>query len=100
MQRHDGRPGLGASSRAIFTLRWKLWHDRAGNAVRGDDVRLRGGEFRKQCRQELARNSEAGILTRPLPQWYSDAKRDRMNPRSEEHTSELQSQSNLVCRLL
>src|SRR2546430_17710548 len=26
--------------------------------------------------------------------------RDRLEPRSEEHTSELQSQSNLVCRLL
>src|SRR2546430_16892308 len=26
--------------------------------------------------------------------------RERMRPRSEEHTSELQSQSNLVCRLL
>src|SRR2546427_7765222 len=28
------------------------------------------------------------------------AKRERIAPRSEEHTSELQSQSNLVCRLL
>src|SRR5688572_31741234 len=31
----------------------------------------------------------------------SDSRRSRAcNPRSEEHTSELQSQSNLVCRLL
>src|SRR5688572_31186236 len=29
-----------------------------------------------------------------------DDYRDRINSRSEEHTSELQSQSNLVCRLL
>src|SRR2546430_13578738 len=29
-----------------------------------------------------------------------DAARDRFDQRSEEHTSELQSQSNLVCRLL
>src|SRR2546430_10563321 len=28
------------------------------------------------------------------------SERDRHGPRSEEHTSELQSQSNLVCRLL
>src|SRR2546430_13646464 len=28
------------------------------------------------------------------------ARLDALNPRSEEHTSELQSQSNLVCRLL
>src|SRR3972149_8859937 len=29
---------------------------------------------------------------------WSDLKRSRSKPRSEEHTSELQSQSNLVCR--
>src|SRR2546430_10200172 len=29
-----------------------------------------------------------------------DARHRRLHPRSEEHTSELQSQSNLVCRLL
>src|SRR2546430_5978796 len=32
------------------------------------------------------------------PHWIAPAR--RWNPRSEEHTSELQSQSNLVCRLL
>src|SRR5256886_5642917 len=31
---------------------------------------------------------------------YAVARRTRESPRSEEHTSELQSQSNLVCRLL
>src|SRR5688572_31825934 len=30
----------------------------------------------------------------------ADVRRARRRPRSEEHTSELQSQSNLVCRLL
>src|SRR5688572_31697548 len=30
----------------------------------------------------------------------AEAARSRQGPRSEEHTSELQSQSNLVCRLL
>src|SRR2546430_3429816 len=34
-----------------------------------------------------------------LEEWLNRA-RCRKNPRSEEHTSELQSQSNLVCRLL
>src|SRR2546427_3305777 len=32
--------------------------------------------------------------------WKSYAFADSFHPRSEEHTSELQSQSNLVCRLL
>src|SRR2546427_3917726 len=33
-------------------------------------------------------------------QLFGDAERDLPRDRSEEHTSELQSQSNLVCRLL
>src|SRR6266853_3250465 len=32
--------------------------------------------------------------------WLLDMSRQRITARSEEHTSELQSQSNLVCRLL
>src|SRR2546427_7798362 len=35
----------------------------------------------------------------PLPH-SSSCRREMRKPRSEEHTSELQSQSNLVCRLL
>src|SRR5688572_31903677 len=38
--------------------------------------------------------------TRPSPTSPSAPARGRSRPRSEEHTSELQSQSNLVCRLL
>src|SRR5256886_16435025 len=38
-----------------------------------------------------------GRDARPLPR---DDRRSRLRERSEEHTSELQSQSNLVCRLL
>src|SRR2546427_5206137 len=35
-----------------------------------------------------------------LPDTWADVIRQRPETRSEEHTSELQSQSNLVCRLL
>src|SRR2546430_11227273 len=42
-------------------------------------------------RQAEGRPVRAGVWRRPGP---------RVVPRSEEHTSELQSQSNLVCRLL
>src|SRR2546430_8874554 len=38
--------------------------------------------------------------TEPLPDGRVAVRNDRDNRRSEEHTSELQSQSNLVCRLL
>src|SRR5580692_10924592 len=37
---------------------------------------------------------------RRSPRWARPARRGRARARSEEHTSELQSQSNLVCRLL
>src|SRR2546430_12429561 len=37
---------------------------------------------------------------RPTPRSQTCARRARPTARSEEHTSELQSQSNLVCRLL
>src|SRR2546430_15624021 len=45
------------------------------------------------------------ILSRPpaastLPRTYNPAGPSRGDSRSEEHTSELQSQSNIVCRLL
>src|SRR3712207_8666204 len=37
---------------------------------------------------------------RELPDRHAVARRDRVHPRSEEHTSELQSRQYLVCRLL
>src|SRR2546430_13707116 len=37
---------------------------------------------------------------RPVPLFAQDNRSTGIPPRSEEHTSELQSQSNLVCRLL
>src|SRR2546427_11344125 len=41
-----------------------------------------------------------GLPARPAPPWVHGHRRLRPTLRSEEHTSELQSQSNLVCRLL
>src|SRR2546430_10181981 len=46
------------------------------------------------CAERLVRAPDHGARTACL------APRDRPQSRSEEHTSELQSQSNLVCRLL
>src|SRR6266478_3123076 len=46
----------------------------------------------------LFRSSEP--LTGPCPSWVVESGRSCRTGRSEEHTSELQSQSNLVCRLL
>src|SRR2546430_10155599 len=44
--------------------------------------------------------SVAGAISRPSAKCGSSAKPRSIRKRSEEHTSELQSQSNLVCRLL
>src|SRR2546430_9198123 len=77
---------LGRSTGACswWNVCW-FWYEKPGDHVidgvmfTGDGVRLTLGKF---------------CVTRPLPiSW-------RRLPRSEEHTSELQSQSNLVCRLL
>src|SRR2546427_11623545 len=43
---------------------------------------------------------QRGQMVRGLPRCASISSRLRHRTRSEEHTSELQSQSNLVCRLL
>src|SRR2546430_11857326 len=45
------------------------------------------------------RRSQVRVLCRPLPN-AERGSRNADHDRSEEHTSELQSQSNLVCRLL
>src|SRR2546430_11805828 len=42
----------------------------------------------------------SGTLASLVSTAYSDFTKSRWTSRSEEHTSELQSQSNLVCRLL
>src|SRR5256886_12348956 len=49
------------------------------------------GQWRQGRGDDQERHGEHRGLTRPI---------DRPAARSEEHTSELQSQSNLVCRLL
>src|SRR2546427_3017394 len=68
--------------------------------------------FRSRCRPDPARASARGLAQPALGQPHPErgALRDQLvvevvagvvqRARSEEHTSELQSQSNLVCRLL
>src|SRR2546427_9191036 len=50
-------------------------------------------------RQSLLDQRHA-VLQRPQLRWPGREPEVRLQRRSEEHTSELQSQSNLVCRLL
>src|SRR2546427_4453211 len=64
-------------------------------ARRGEDLR-RSGDGRRA--RQLGGSSER--QGRPAAHAGRPHRRDRPADRSEEHTSELQSQSNLVCRLL
>src|SRR2546427_3571897 len=60
--------------------------DVCSSDLRGRTARTRPSPVRERCPESPARIHPAGRRAR--------------RPRSEEHTSELQSQSNLVCRLL
>src|SRR2546430_13154675 len=63
-----------------------------------------GGERRQPARQQIsldeARRTEQKQMERAFDENARFRRRVRSSLRSEEHTSELQSQSNLVCRLL
>src|SRR2546427_8625760 len=75
------------------------------NWVRGEAVQSRGSGFRRRMKSEnildmakKKRNTLAELRGRLCHQYSPHRPSD--SARSEEHTSELQSQSNLVCRLL
>src|SRR2546430_5191943 len=54
---------------------------------------------RPPARQRQRRRQQKAECGRAIPRWRDWSHR-QIQKRSEEHTSELQSQSNLVCRLL
>src|SRR2546430_11918385 len=71
---------------------------------RSDDVEQTGPPRRRRGRMQQGRAAQIlrAVPARPVPPEVIQApvRPDCENVRSEEHTSELQSQSNLVCRLL
>src|SRR5207237_9257142 len=81
-------------SPAIFTL---SLHDALPISARADLFRAGLGKPGRHARRTLGRSGDQRIWRfRHLPL----DRRNRDLPRSEEHTSELQSHLNLVCRLL
>src|SRR2546430_12986863 len=81
---------------------WFLPHHTVGDA--GGDKRSRMPSVPKDIRRAFALSSTAmmaayafGVL---VLSFGGQVEHDVIGSRSEEHTSELQSQSNLVCRLL
>src|SRR5256885_5033855 len=59
----------------------------------------RGGDSRRYCAVQDSRRA-TGNVTRSTSHGLQYRLIDRLSHRSEEHTSELQSPCNLVCRLL
>src|SRR2546427_12792614 len=72
-------------------------NDPRGNLLRRSARRVRGGEAVE--RRDLVRPTDHAQVGAVQGEGLGRARRVRPG-RSEEHTSELQSQSNLVCRLL
>src|SRR2546430_13511295 len=75
-------------------------------ASRGHNLHTPSNNVEQRPNESLPIRDAAGESTELPPQTISGAfrcgrtRRNRFGHRSEEHTSELQSQSNLVCRLL
>src|SRR2546430_3343628 len=75
-----------------YTTLFRSARERVGEVPRGDRARAAHGQVGARADREGARGQ-----ARAAPHQAHDP---RAGVRSEEHTSELQSQSNLVCRLL
>src|SRR2546430_11718670 len=76
---------------SLTSPRTGRFHSLAALVSRALTGRLDPGHVAAECAAQLARLREAGVRVTHI---------DSHRHRSEEHTSELQSQSNLVCRLL
>src|SRR2546430_12731426 len=86
-EENAGRPGKRVS---IFLAVWNVHVNRAPAAGTITKLEYRPGKFLAAMRERASVENEQNVFT-----LSTDA-----GERSEEHTSELQSQSNLVCRLL
>src|SRR5256886_7611792 len=65
--------------------------------VRPTGANPRGEYFLLENRQAV--DADSALIRNACQVWYQAATPPECSGRSEEHTSELQSQSNLVCRL-
>src|SRR2546427_875004 len=86
--------------REIFQLRRGTWIMRSGNRGQHRPVPFAQPVASGPRKRDTTRVGSAPDPARRGRQAYCGEGEGGIHPRSEEHTSELQSQSNLVCRLL
>src|SRR5207253_10538111 len=81
-----------------------IWAGAAGTAVRtpGPTSASAGAPVleRRRCTPDLPRSTVETVEARPWEPGSGQYQACESSPRSEEHTSELQSRGHLVCRLL
>src|SRR5690606_41665183 len=89
----------GCSSTVICSLEWQARHRALLSfpTRRSSDLLGRTAAFASDAKPRWAHR---WIGWDGFPKFWSQVARDLMRQRSEEHTSELQSRENLVCRLL
>src|SRR5690606_41391986 len=81
-----------------YTTLFRSW-EREGGGERDREPIACGGEFCPFCPQLFVAGQNS--VSRYRGKWLYEARLSLLSPpRSEEHTSELQSRENLVCRLL
>src|SRR5256886_2964677 len=100
MQAKEYEEAGGALDR-IFKILGVLGRSHPFNTVRAAELQrwIEEGHYDRVLRGEYTRRGP-DAEQRPIDKDIDDARDHYMKERSEEHTSELQSQSNLVCRLL
>src|SRR5437016_10532078 len=85
-----------------YTTLFRSLHDVEERRIRGDGKALPIGAlgYRRHRRHRLAPHRDHDTFLPHLPRVLGERGRRKVSWRSEEHTSELQSLTNLVCRLL
>src|SRR6266404_7436834 len=97
----DGRDSFDPCGLDNASLRHLLWVrcSKASEVIKAGDLLLRDGNFPLVI-LDLVLNAPEELRKIPQTNWYRLQRLVELAPRSEEHTSELQSLAYLVCRLL
>src|SRR5690606_41235223 len=93
---HRALPSFPTRRSSDLLARDRPWSGRSHEFA----VATRGGPRRHVDRDDGPQAATGGRFGISGSQWLRNSRRSWLSRRSEEHTSELQSRENLVCRLL